>query len=111
MTETLISALPEASSLAGAIVRLVVDYPREWDSLIDEQALRRYTAGAFEFQLSRHPQVEARIRLPADQTVSSLSPLELLDQYWRANHADPEEITSLQKLARELLEEDQGDLA
>ena len=48
--------------------------------------------------------MDARIRLPADQTVSSLSPLELLDQYWRA--AKVEEADALQKLAQEILSED-----
>jgi exonuclease SbcD len=101
ITETLLSALPDAGELEGAIVRLTVEYPREWDTLIDDAALRKHTQGAFEFHLVKRPQVEARIRLPADQTVSSLSPLDLLDQYWRASHTDdPEE---LQKLAREIL--------
>jgi hypothetical protein len=45
--------------------------------------------------------VEARIRLPADQTVSSLSPLDLLDQYWRASHT--EDAGELQKLAQEII--------
>ena len=62
---------------------------------------------AFEFHLVRRPQMEARIRLPADQTVSSLSPLELLDQYWRA--AKIEDAEALQKLAQEILtEENEG---
>jgi wobble nucleotide-excising tRNase len=81
-----------------------VDYPREWDSLIDEPALRRYAQSAFEFHLIKRPQIESRIRLPADQTVSSLSPLELLDHYWRASKAEDSEM--LQKMAREIIEED-----
>ena len=43
----------------------------------------------------------ARIRLPADQTVSSLSPLDLLDQYWKASHTEGAE--ALQQLAQEIL--------
>ncbi len=98
------SALPAPDQLADAIVRLTVDYLREWDSLIDEAALRRYAEGAFEFHLIKRPQLQSRIRLPADQTVSSLSPLELLGQYWLASKAeDPE---ALQKLAKDIMEED-----
>jgi exonuclease SbcD len=104
VTETLKSALPAAEALEGAIVRLTVDYIREWDTLIDEPTLRRYTEAAFEFHLIKRPQIESRIRLPGDQTVSSLSPLELLDQYWRASHAD--EAEALQKLAKEIIEEE-----
>jgi len=104
VTEALLSALPAVKKMAGAIVRLVVEYPREWDTLIDEPALRAHVAGAFEFHLVKRPQVEARIRLPADQTVSSLSPLELMDQYWKAIHAEDSEV--LLKLAREIIEEE-----
>ena len=108
VTETLKSALPKAKELEGAIVRLTVEYPRELDSLIDETALRKHAEGAFEFHLVKRPQVEARIRLPADQTVSSLSPLDLLDQYWRASHM--EDAEELQKLAQEIIagEEESG---
>ncbi|KAF0106590.1 MAG: exonuclease SbcD [Anaerolineaceae bacterium] len=104
VTEALKSALPAAKKLAGAIVRLTVEYPREWDALIDEPALRAHAAGAFEFHLVKRPQVESRIRLPADQTVSSLSPLELLEQYWQAGHTEGEEVKALQKLAKEIVE-------
>jgi DNA repair protein SbcD/Mre11 len=102
--ENLKSALPRPKEIEGAILRLTVEYPREYDPLIDETALRKYTETAFEFHLVRRPQMEARIRLPADQTVSSLTPLELLDQYWRA--AKVEEADALQRLAQEILSED-----
>ncbi len=105
VTETLKSVLPQAKELEGAIVRLTVEYPREWDTLIDDVALRKHTESAFEFHLVKRPQVEARIRLPADQTVSSLSPLDLLDQYWRASHT--EDAEELQKLAQEILSGDE----
>ncbi len=104
VTETLERTLPAPEQLADAILRLTVDYPREWDPLIDEAALRRYAEAAFEFHLIKRPQIESRIRLPADQTVSSLSPLELLDQYWRASKAEDAEM--LQRMAKEIMEEE-----
>jgi exonuclease SbcD len=107
VTEALKSALPSQRELEGAIVKLTVDYPREYDALIDEPALRKHTEKAFEFHLVRRPQTESRVRLPADQTVSSLSPLELLDQYWRAANIEPSEFESLQKLARKIIAEDE----
>ena len=48
---------------------------------------RAQTAAAFEFHLVKRPQMETRIRLPDDQSVGSLNALELLEIYWRANHA------------------------
>jgi len=101
VTEALKSALPRPKEMDRAIVRLTIEYPREWDTLIDEAALRKHVEKVFEFHLIKRPQVEARIRLPADQTVSSLSPLDLLDQYWRA--AKVEDAGELQKLAQEIL--------
>jgi exonuclease SbcD len=95
------AALPSAKKMEEAIVRLVVDYPREMDALIDEAALRKYTEKTFEFHFVKRPQIETRVRLPEDQSVSSLGPLELLDIYWRA--AKVENAESLQSLAREII--------
>ena len=110
--ERLKEALPPAAELEGAIVRLTVEYPRDWDSLIDEAALRAYAVGTFEFHLIKRPLSEARIRLPADQTVSSLGPLELLDQYLHASQRDPDqaEVDALEKLASKIISgEDEGE--
>lgn len=79
-------ALPDPEKFEEAILRLTVEYPRDWESLIDDAALREYAAPAFEFHLVKRPQMETRVRLPDDQAVGSLSPLELLDLYWRASH-------------------------
>ena len=98
-------SLPPVSKLEGAIVRLVLEYPREWETLIDEVALRQYASGAFEFHLIRRPMVEARARLAQDETVGSLTPLELLDRYWRASHVEASERGDLQKLAEKIIEE------
>ncbi len=104
VTEYLTTKLPNPDEMEGAIVRLTVEYPREWDTLIDEAALRKHAERAFEFHLVKRPQVEARIRLSADQTVSGLSPLELLDQYWNASHT--EDAETLQQLAQEIIGEE-----
>jgi exonuclease SbcD len=102
-------ALPPPEQLQGAVVRLVLEYPREWEALIDEVALRQHTAGSFEFHLVRRPQVEARIRIPGDQALGSLTPLELLDLYWRASHTDEQESQDLSKLAVEVMGEGMGE--
>lgn len=101
VTEFLQFNLPNPQDMSGAIVKLVVEYPRDLDVLIDESELRRYTEGAFEFHLVKRPRVEARVRLPEGQTVSSLSPLDLLMQYFDA--AKIKESEELQKLAQEIL--------
>ncbi len=104
VTEYLISTLPSVDQMNDAIVKLTVEYPRELDVLIDEVALRRYCECAFEFHLAKRPKSEARVRIPDGQTVSSLSPLELLNQYFEA--AKIKESDELQQLAREIIAED-----
>ena len=99
VTEVLKSALPK--DMSEAIVKLVVEYPREWDTLIDESALRKYAEQAFEFHLVKRPQIEARVRIPNGQVVSSMSPLDLLEQYFDV--AKVTDKDDLQKLAREII--------
>ncbi|HEX9616612.1 MAG TPA: exonuclease SbcCD subunit D [Anaerolineales bacterium] len=99
------AALPLQEQMAGAIVRLVVEYPREWEPMIDDAALREYVAGCFEFHFVKRPQIESRIRLPENQAVGSLDPLELLDLYWRASHTVTKEVEELNRLASEVIEE------
>jgi exonuclease SbcD len=98
-------ALPPPEQLEGAIVRLTIEYPRDWEPLIDDAALREYAQGAFEFHLVKRPQIEARVRLPEDQTVGSMSALELLDLYWRASHTKDEDLEALNRLAGEVIRE------
>jgi exonuclease SbcD len=105
VTNQLEKCLPPVSKLEGAIVRLVLEYPREWETMIDEPAIREYTSGAFEFHLIRRPMVEARARLAQDETIESLTSIELLDRYWRASHVDSTEREELQKLAEAVMEE------
>jgi len=105
VSERLYAALPPPEKFAGAILRLVLEYPRDWEPLIDEAALRQHTAACFEFHLVKRPQMEARIRLAGDQSVGSLSPLELLDVYWRASHTKLEESEALNRLATDVIRE------
>lgn len=100
----LLAALQPAEKLVGAIVRLVLEYPRDWEAIIDEAALREYTAECFEFHLVKRPQMATRIRLPDNQAIGSLTPLELLDLYWRASHVPVEDCESLSRLAAEVVQ-------
>ncbi|HZW04431.1 MAG TPA: exonuclease SbcCD subunit D [Anaerolineaceae bacterium] len=99
----LIAGLPDGEEMQKAIVRLTVEYPRAWDSLIDEAAIRRHTDAAFEFHLIRRPQMQSRMRIPGDQTLSSLTPMDLLEQYWQTIQADPAEAKEINRLAQEII--------
>src|SRR3990170_544477 len=104
VTESLKDALPKPREMSEAIVRLSVEYPREWDSLIDESALRKYTEDAFEFHFLKKPQSQSRVRIPEGQVVSSLSPLDLLAQYFDASKV--KDADELQKLAQEIISDE-----
>jgi exonuclease SbcD len=101
-----LAALPPREELEGSVVRLVLEYPRQWEPLLDEAALRQAAESAFEFHLVRRPQMESRLRLPADRTISSLTSLELLGKYWEVVKTQPDEAGELQKLAEELVNEE-----
>jgi DNA repair protein SbcD/Mre11 len=107
VTQELIRTLPTPDKMTQAIVKLTVEYPREMDVLIDENALRKYTECCFEFHLVKRPKSDARVRIPEGQTVSSLSPLELLTQYFEA--AKVKESDELQLLAREIIADESLD--
>ena len=108
MLEQMQNALPPQADLAEAIVRLTVDYPRELDPYVDEQALRKYTEAAFEFHLVRRPQMQTRLRLPGDVLVSSLTPSELLDKYWEVIKTSGPDKEALQKMAEEIISASQS---
>ena len=101
VTEFLKSKMPSPVNMSDAIVKLVVEYPREMDTLIDEAALRKYAENTFEFHLVKRPQIESRVRIPEGQVVSSMSPLDLLGQYFDAAKVNDKD--DLQKLAQEII--------
>jgi exonuclease SbcD len=103
VTEQLRKALPAMQEMEGAIVRLLLEYPRDWESLIDEAALREITSEAFEFHLVKRPQMETRIRIPEDKNVGSLSVEELLEIYWKSAHNEVVDTEILMALAKEII--------
>jgi exonuclease SbcD len=82
----------------------VVYYPREWDALIDESDIRRKAESAFEFHFIRRPQIQARIRLPQDKSVSEIPPGEVLNRYWEVMPVKGRDTQALNKLAEDIFE-------
>ncbi len=97
-------------TLDGAIVRMVIKYPRDWEPMIDEAALRKAAESAFEFHLVKRPQMQARVRLPEGKAASSMGALELLDVYWDASEKDMDKSRkeTLDQLARNIMEDVNG---
>jgi exonuclease SbcD len=99
-------ALPLPEQMTGAVVRLIIEYPRDWDELIDETVLREQAKESFEFHLVKHPVIEARVRLPENDSLGSKSALELLGLYWRSVHTPEDEQEDLAKLAGEIIKDE-----
>ena len=108
VNDKIIAAMPSQEELKGAIVRLKITYPQGFEVLIDETRLHTYAKDAFEFKLHKISVFEARSRLPDGQVTSSLSPLELLDWFWKEKHEDEGERERLQNLAQDLINQVQS---
>jgi len=99
---------PPSEQLEGAIVRLVINYPREFEKMIDESALRALLEPAFEFHLVKRPQTNSRIRIPQGRDTSSLTPIELLELYWKESHLENEVIEKLTPLSKHIIDTVEG---
>lgn len=109
LMEKILAALPPDEKITGAIIRIIIEYPRDLDMFIDEALLREKCAEALEFHLIRRPQEEARLRLPHDQTITSLTPLDLLKTYWNSVKTAPKELDTLQTLASSIIQTVSGE--
>jgi len=109
MDTKVLAALPPAKELADAIIRLAVEYPRELDTFLDEPALREHCAAALEFHLVRRPLEEARLRLAAIEGIVNLTPLQLLESYWRSTHSEPGDMETLKTLAGSIIQSVEGE--
>jgi exonuclease SbcD len=104
LMDKVMAVLPSQIDLQDAIVRLTVEYPRELDTFLDEPQIRKHCEPALEFHLFRKPQEEARLRLPTDQTLASLTSMEMLDLYWKSISSKPQETNELKDLAASIIE-------
>lgn len=109
MDTKVLAALPPAKELEDAIIRLVVEYPRELDIFLDEPALREHCAAALEFHLVRRPLEEARLRLAAIEGIVNLTPLQLLESYWQSTHSEPGDMDTLKTLAGSIIQSVEGE--
>jgi len=102
-------ALPSREQMKEAIGRLVIEYPREWEPLLDEPAIRKEAESAFEFHLVRKPVAEARLRLPAGQVWNELTPLDLFEKYLQTVNTSSKDIERLITLADGVIKSTKGE--
>ncbi|MHC1740281.1 MAG: exonuclease SbcCD subunit D [Anaerolineaceae bacterium] len=104
LMEKVMEYFPSADQIKDAIFRLVVEYPRSMDAFLDEAEIRSRCTEAFDFHLLRRPHEEARLRLPADESITSLSPIKMLDLYWDSVSQHPADRQSLKNLAASIID-------
>jgi exonuclease SbcD len=105
-TQSLIAHLPPSSEMNDAIVRLIVEFPEDVETQINEQEIINAASDAFEFRLVKRAKLEARQRLAGDEQIASLSPLEQLDLYLTSRERPKEDREKLVALAKSILEMD-----
>lgn len=105
--EDIISQLPESDDVSGAICRLKLTYPTDWEPLLDEKQIAKHFKQAFSIQIQKNRLSERRARLGDLVSVEALSPLQLLEKYWLGTGLELEEIEEMKSLAKEILSEDQ----
>ena len=100
----IMKAIPAPDVILDTIFRLILTYPRDWEAMIDEAAIRRAAEPAFEFHLIRRPLSPSRLRLPGDMEITNLSPGKLLELYWKTVAPDTNDLDVLNELAGEIIQ-------
>ncbi len=102
--EDVMRQLPEPDKVAGAICRVQLSYPRDWEPLLDDHAVMERFQEALSVQIQKHRLAEKRARLGDTAAVETLMPVQLLDTYWQTIGLEAEETAVMQALAQEVLE-------
>lgn len=95
--------LPAPEEVIGAICRVRLAYPRDWEPLVDESAIADRFREALSFQIQKHRESSRRSRLGDSVAVETLSREELLGQYWKTIGLEKEEASAMQTLAKTVL--------
>jgi len=107
--EQAIAALPSKAKLEGAMVKLVIEYPRDMEKALDEGALRAHCGGALEFHLVKKYIEVSRARLGDGAEYAEMAHLDLLEVYWTTVNLNAEASKPLQELAKQVMDDVNGD--
>lgn len=104
------ASLPTEEDAKGAIIRLMIDYPQALETMIDDKSLDEAMSGAFEFRRFKELRTKARARLDVDEGTSFMSPMELIELYWKENNYSEASQKNLQSLANQVMSDVNGGL-
>jgi exonuclease SbcD len=105
MQELVLAQLPNSDQLKDSITRLIVHFPQEWQSFLDEREIRKAAADALEFHLVLKPIVSPRIRLGVDSSINTLSHIELLKRYCESVNYESSALPGLLETAAEVMKQ------
>jgi exonuclease SbcD len=97
------NTLIDSTEVEDAVVRVTLVYPKDWENLINDQWFQERFAPALDFHLIRKPIFSTRLRLGEDESISNLPHEKLLALYWESQKISPEEIETLQIIAKEII--------
>lgn len=101
--DDIMASLPEPDKVAGAICRVNLSYPRDWEALVDEARIAERFARSHSLQILKARHSDNRVRLGSAMAIEALNRQELLVKYWKSVGLDSQEIKRLQELADEIL--------
>jgi exonuclease SbcD len=100
-TEAVLQALRPVE-VEGAVVRVLVQLRSDQQSMLRERELQAALAGAASGLISREVEVEARARL-GEGSAEALTPLQLVERYFRARGETSERLEALLTKAEDCL--------
>lgn len=103
--ETITDKLPSQASIKNAVCRLILDYPRAMEPLLDEVAIGRHYKDAFSFQLVKRRSTDKRTRLGDTVDLDEMTPYDQLQTYWQSVGMDAEDSAEIQTLAKEVFKD------
>lgn len=92
-------ALPNPDWAEGAMIRLAIRYPEEWEAELKPRELREWMKNAHEFHLIRLPIRSTRQRISSSVPINGLSKVDLLHKYFEAKGRKDAEIEALKDAA------------
>ena len=100
-TADVLSAIAE-HDLEGSVVRVRVQLTNDQSRLLDERPIESALEPTANFIIARELEIEARSRL-GDLAPEELTPLELVERYFKSRDVEPEKLAELLEKAGELL--------
>jgi len=107
LTETVIDAVTGHRNTRDAVLKIVINFPKEIEDAIDQKVITEYfqeKAGVFDVNVVLKPKTEQRLRLEGGvENLMSKTPLELLEIYFAVTGKPDDFDESMKVLAADII--------